>query len=324
MARPETPLDRDGTPLRDFAFWLRDLRGRTALTYDQLAKRTGYSTSTLQDALAGRRLPTLTVVMAIVNACGGDEQPWHTYWTQVRRALDRDVPPSLTQTITPPWAVQATEPTGKPARLHPRDDQPVGSHTQSAAPRPSDIDSWYVASFSALLRLDTDAPEAVEERVIVATADDVSELTTSISVPRHAQDASNAHGLEAELLYGGSLVLREQPYESYFQYVIALAQPLKSGDRHEYAMRLRLPPDQPMAPHYVFVPLHRCDRFRLRIRFDTASLPPSIWKLDRAPTAVIYERGPGNEILSPDRFGEIDVVFNEIRLGYGYGVCWQG
>jgi hypothetical protein len=85
MGRPEEPLDRDGSPVREFAFWLRDLRRRAGLTYDQLGKNAHYATSTVQAATAGSRLPTLRVTMAFVEACGGDQGEWREYWTLVRR-----------------------------------------------------------------------------------------------------------------------------------------------------------------------------------------------------------------------------------------------
>src|ERR1051326_5529776 len=70
MGRPERPLLQDGSPERELAFWLRDLRNKSGMTYDQLARQTEYSISTLQEAAAGRRLPTLSVTLAIVRACG--------------------------------------------------------------------------------------------------------------------------------------------------------------------------------------------------------------------------------------------------------------
>lgn len=110
MARPEQRLVRDGTPLRELAFWLRDLRTGSGLTYAQLAARSGYSVSTLQEAAAGRRLPTLAVTLAFARACGADPEAWQRYWTQVRRAVD-----SGTRAAPgPPWStgtdVEAAEP----------------------------------------------------------------------------------------------------------------------------------------------------------------------------------------------------------------------
>ena len=51
--------ERDGSPSREFAFWLRDLRHRSGLTYEQLARSAHYATSTMQAATTGERLPTL-------------------------------------------------------------------------------------------------------------------------------------------------------------------------------------------------------------------------------------------------------------------------
>lgn len=318
MGRPQEQLERDGSPVREFAFWLRDLRNCAGLTYERLGKNAHYATSTVQEATAGRRLPTLRVVGAFVRACDGDLGAWTAYWTQIRRILDRDVPQDVRKSIVPPWAEDASRClSGARSRAADRGSEKPGLLPTEGA------DGWYIESFTALLRLDTEPAEAVEQRVIVATADDLSELATCISVPRHPDDAGRAHGLDADLLHGGSLELRDQPYESYFRNVIVLPRPLHAGQRHEYALRLRIPPGQPMACHYVHVPFRRSDHFELRIRFDAERPPRAVWVLSGAPTAVIYERGPATATLVPDRFGEIHVRFRDLRLGFGYGVCWQ-
>lgn len=271
MGRPEQPLTRDGTPIRELAFWLRDLRNRTGLTYSQLARRSSYSTSTLQEATSGRRLPTLSVTLAIVRACGGNESDWRPYWSQIKRLVDHDLPRGGSGPVDPPWIERAGPGVHQPAGLS---------------------DGWYAASFKALVRLDVDRAEATEQRTIVATNDGLSEIDISISIPRHSEDDSPTHGLEVELLHGGALGLQEHPHESFFRNVVTLPEPLKAGDRHEYAVRMRIPEGQPMATHYVFVPLRRCDYFELRIRFDVYKLPRVVWELSGVPTAVIYGRIP--------------------------------
>ncbi|MBV9451910.1 MAG: helix-turn-helix transcriptional regulator [Streptosporangiaceae bacterium] len=318
MGRPEKPLDRDGSAVREFAFWLRDLRKRSGLTYDQLGKNAHYATSTVQAATAGNRFPTLRVTMAIVKACGGDTREWRDYWTQIQRALDRGAPDGLERPITPPWASPATTAIPVPVST------PEGSAaTSEVKPQRREAgDGWFTESFTALLRLDIEPIEAMERRLIVATTDDLTELATSVSVPRHPDDVSGGHGLDSELLYGGSLELREQPYESYFRNVIVLPRPLRQGERHEYALRLRIPPGQPMAPHYVYVPFHPSDHFDLRIRFPLRDPPRAVWVLRAVPTAVIYEGKPTAETLVPDRFGEVHVSFHDLQLGFGYGLCW--
>lgn len=68
-----------------FAADLRTLRARAGgLTYRQLAQRTHYSHTTLTDATAGRQLPSLPVLMAFVEACGGDAAVWRMRWERLR------------------------------------------------------------------------------------------------------------------------------------------------------------------------------------------------------------------------------------------------
>jgi transcriptional regulator with XRE-family HTH domain len=327
MGRPQEPLERDGSPVRELAFWLRDLRNRSGLTYEKLGKNAHYATSTVQEAAAGRRLPTHRVVMAFVKACDGDLEAWHAYWTQIRRVLDRDAPHDLSKSLMPPWAIAngpgQARADGAAGRADGQRAQPDRDPAEPGQPTTDCSNDWYIESFTALLRLDAEPVEAIEQRVIVATRNSLSELATSVSVPRHPDDARSAHRLDAELLHGGSLELREQPYESYFRNVIVLPAPLRAGQRHEYALRLRIPSGQPMASHYVHVPFRRSDYFELRVRFSLDRLPRSVWVLSGAPTAVIYERSPASQTLSPDRFGEIHVRFRDLRLGLGYGVCWQ-
>jgi hypothetical protein len=110
MARSEQPLDRDGSPTRELAYWLRDVRRQSGLTVDQLVRRTGFSSSTLYDAFGGKQLPSQRVTLSIVEACDGDDEAWRSYWAQVRRALDRDAPDGLDRAVIPPWAAPATPP----------------------------------------------------------------------------------------------------------------------------------------------------------------------------------------------------------------------
>lgn len=319
MGRPQAHLERDGSPVHEFAFWLRDLRNRSGLTYQQVALRANFATSTVQEATAGHRLPTLKVAMAFVAACQGDPRAWHAYWTQIRRTLDPAAPADFTGSVVPPWADRGGPDRADVAGAR-RESDPMESEPDQPAVTGSD--GWYIESFTALLRLGVEPIEADERRVIVATVDGLSELSTSISIPRHPDDSSPAHLLETELLHGGSLELREQPYESFFRNVIVLPRALQSDERHEYTLRRRIPPGQPMAAHYVHVPFRRSDYFELRVCFNLEHPPRAIWKLSGVPTAVIYEREPISETMTPDRFGEIHVTFRDLRLGLGYGVCW--
>src|SRR5687767_5854410 len=84
-----------------FAADLRTLRTQAGgLTYRQLAQRTHYSHTTLTDATAGRQLPSLPVLLAFVDACGGDAQVWRLRWERIRGAQE------IRPAVLPAWPEQ--------------------------------------------------------------------------------------------------------------------------------------------------------------------------------------------------------------------------
>ena len=79
--RPESPLDPSQGPVQRFAAELRKLRAEAGSPpYRVMAQHTGQGASTLSQAAAGERLPTLPVVLAYVSACGGDAAEWEERW----------------------------------------------------------------------------------------------------------------------------------------------------------------------------------------------------------------------------------------------------
>ncbi|MEV5533593.1 helix-turn-helix domain-containing protein [Streptomyces prunicolor] len=310
MGRPQKEIVLDGSPARLFAHWLRDLRGSAGLTLDQLARRTGYGRTTVSDAMRGETHPTRPVTLAIVGACGGDVRRWGEYWAQVRRALDPDSPDGSAGVVPPPWDVPADRANGAHAEQCPADCARTEPH------------GWYTESVFTRLRLDTPTPEALERRVVVATCDGLARIPVGVSVPRRAGDTTARHELEISVVQGGRLADGGPQYESYFERFLVLPAPLKAGTRHVYELRLRIPPNQPMAPHFVHVPLTRSEHFRLRVAFDPARPPHTVWRLAGVPTAVIYQQNPGTPTLRPDEHGLVDVEFGAMKVGYGYGLSW--
>ncbi len=102
MPRGERPLDEGDTPLLRFAADLRTLRDQAGgRTYRQLGTRAHYSATTLSDAAGGRKLPSLAVTLAYVQACDGDPGEWEDRWREVAaevapaeaRRADEGTPP---------------------------------------------------------------------------------------------------------------------------------------------------------------------------------------------------------------------------------------
>ncbi|MEU7156821.1 nSTAND1 domain-containing NTPase [Streptomyces chrestomyceticus] len=81
LGRPERPVDPQAGPVERLAWELRRLRQRAGTpSYRTLAKTAHYSASTLAEAAKGERLPTLDVVLAYAQACGGDRAEWEARW----------------------------------------------------------------------------------------------------------------------------------------------------------------------------------------------------------------------------------------------------
>jgi tetratricopeptide (TPR) repeat protein len=62
------------------------LRRKAGLSFRELARRADRPPSTVGDALGGRRFPRLETVLAVVRACGEDEEPWRVRWIEAGRA----------------------------------------------------------------------------------------------------------------------------------------------------------------------------------------------------------------------------------------------
>ncbi|MFF4490020.1 hypothetical protein ACFY0F_26595 [Streptomyces sp. NPDC001544] len=101
--RPESPLDASAGPVARFAAELRKLRAEAGSpTYRVMAQRTGQGASTLSQAAAGERLPTLPVVLAYVRACGGNTQEWEERWREAA-AEEAAEPPASDEDAEPPY-----------------------------------------------------------------------------------------------------------------------------------------------------------------------------------------------------------------------------
>ncbi len=84
MPRGERPLEGGDAAVLRFARDLRLLREKAGRPpYRELGARAHYSAAALSEAAGGRKLPTLSVTMAYVAACGGDTAEWATRWRAI-------------------------------------------------------------------------------------------------------------------------------------------------------------------------------------------------------------------------------------------------
>lgn len=198
---------------------------------------------------------------------------------------------------------------------------------ESSRPAPASTDvlsprSWYLERFSAVLLLNREQPEAIEERTVVSVDDGLEVIDHPFGVPRHSREAKPRLQLDVEILYGARLDSVQQHGENLFIHSLSLPRSLRHGERHTYAQIVRIPTGQLMVPRYVHLPLQRCDSFELRVKFDHTDLPRAVWIVSRVPELVYVSNQPGKDLIEPDAFDEVHVRFTDLQLGFGYGLSW--
>jgi WD40 repeat protein len=123
VPRGERPLDDSDDVLVRFAAELRLLRQKAGSpTYRELAQRAHFSSSTLAEAAAGRKLPSLPVTLAYVRACDADDDEWAARWheTAAELATAREPVPDSDDGTCPYVGLAAFQPEDA-ARFHGRE-----------------------------------------------------------------------------------------------------------------------------------------------------------------------------------------------------------
>lgn len=181
---------------------------------------------------------------------------------------------------------------------------------------------WYTLTTSTTLRMDKSTPEATEIRKIVSLKNGLTRVALGLGVPRPRSESQAKMGLDFEMQFGGELESNRQPSAEYFVHYIRFPHPLAVGEEHTFGKIVRIPPGQLMAPHFVSRPLHRVDRFELRVKFDPLRLPRVVWRIYAIPYPVSEADGPGRDTLELDSLGEVAVVFERLKPSFGYGIRW--
>jgi hypothetical protein len=141
-------------------------------------------------------------------------------------------------------------------------------------------EGWYVESLRAVLRMDVAPAELIEERRIVATVDDLREITVPLRAPRGVVlDGDDL--IEAEMLSGGEIVATQHVGPGHTRFVIRLSEPLHVGQRHDYSVRFTSYPRSWTHPYDLLSPLHRCEHFAVRVRLGGDGQPDLVWQLER-------------------------------------------
>ncbi|NGO42849.1 nSTAND1 domain-containing NTPase [Streptomyces ureilyticus] len=105
MGRPERTVDPAAGPVQRLAHELRELRKAAGCpSYRTMAQAAGFSATTLSQAAAGQRLPSLAVVLGYVRACGGEPGEWEPRWKAAEaEAAEIPVDEQTDEDAAPPY-----------------------------------------------------------------------------------------------------------------------------------------------------------------------------------------------------------------------------
>jgi len=181
---------------------------------------------------------------------------------------------------------------------------------------------WYTESLKATLHLDDGPVRLVEERRIVATADELDEIVFPYSFSR-AQNNSDAYAkLSAVMSFGGELVEERRVGRSHVDFIVRLPVPIGMGQSHDCGVAINsslLP--RSIRPYYIVTPWRPLHSFRMQLCFGH-DVPQSIWRIDGLPLAVVGELESSDDPLRADSIGEVQLEFHHLRLALSYGVGW--
>lgn len=181
---------------------------------------------------------------------------------------------------------------------------------------------WYTVELDAVLRMDLDPPVLCETRTIRAIVDDLDEVTAQLTLPPYPSPEPPAT-VRARVVFGGEIVEKSVQTRTYAAFLVRFAEPLMSGDRHQYSVEFTGPRRSAFNPMYVMEPLRRCDRFDVRVKFSPDSQPHCIWRIDGLPPRRVDEHLPTPDPVRLDSVGEAFASFSGLVPGLSYGLQWD-
>lgn len=174
----------------------------------------------------------------------------------------------------------------------------------------------------AIVLLEGNRPEALEERTIVSAVDGLHRLGLAFALPRHPEESRPRLDIDLSILYGAEVDSVQRVGDNLFVQYLNLPRPLRLGERHTYARKIRIPDGQLMTPRYVQLVVRRCDVFELRVKFALDALPRLVWTVTKVPEIAYSSHQPGPDVVIPDQLGEVLVRFTALQPGFGYGLAW--
>lgn len=181
---------------------------------------------------------------------------------------------------------------------------------------------WWTDRLQFTLALDGPYVEALEIRRVVAARDELTELDLAVTFT-DAEPAVVRDQVAFRVLYGGRLRVGPMESSDRLGMALALPKPLRRGEAHEYALRVRLPADFPLRRHCVCLPRYHCTTFDARVRFPIDDPPAWVGRLVGVYQRDIDDDAVAAEQLPVDSVGEVHAVFTDLTLDRATGIRWR-
>ncbi|GLW91299.1 hypothetical protein [Actinokineospora globicatena] len=170
--------------------------------------------------------------------------------------------------------------------------------------------SWHTEQLHAVVSL-AGAPEVLESRRVVADTD-LTEITLGWST-------SGVEDFAITVVHGGTLVDLARKSRNRVAATVRLPTPLRAGQPHSIAVRLR---PNPMHPLYVCTPHTPCATFTLRVIFPPTATPTHALLLDGVPPLEVEDDIAPHLPLSIDATGHLTTTFTNLTPHLSYGIRW--
>jgi hypothetical protein len=181
---------------------------------------------------------------------------------------------------------------------------------------------WHTKDLRVFVMLDLPVVEVFEDRTVVCDHEDLAEFDLSVTLtpPPGWAGSTEPADLGVDVYRGGVACPHRQAGSNRFRFGLRPPQPLRHGQEHNFAFRLRV--SRAFAPHYVCTPEFPCERFTLAVRFGR-TVPQRIWLLDGEFPLELNDPWPERRLLTVDGNGSAHASFTALAPNRSYGIGWQ-
>jgi hypothetical protein len=193
---------------------------------------------------------------------------------------------------------------------------------RQARPRPAVRHPWHTKDLRVYVMLDLPVVEVIEDRTVICDQESLAEVDLSVTLtpPPSWGGSTDPAELGVDVHRGGVALPHRQAASNRFRFGLRLPRPLRRGQEHNFAFRLRV--SRAFAPHYVCTPEFPCDRFTLAVRFGRV-VPSRIWLLDGEFPLELTDEWHDRRQLMVDDTGSAHASFTELTPNRSYGIGWQ-